>query len=205
MKNKTCKVELEYGKESIVMEKELNELDELTINISEAIEKTGVKNVVVSGYVSILFGRSRASEDVDFIIEPLTKEKFLEVWNSLKEFECLNTEKKEEAYKEYFSKGIAVRFSKKGEYIPNAEIKKPKNKIEEWVLINRKKAIINNKKIFISPIELQIAYKAFLGSEKDLEDARHLYKLFKEKLDLKKLKKFVGELKAEKNFERHIQ
>ena len=36
---------------------------------------------------------------------------------------------------------------------------------------------LGKEKINISPIELQIAYKIYLGSDKDYEDARYLYLL----------------------------
>ena len=41
------------------------------------------------------------------------------------------------------------------------------------------------KEMFFSGFSIisQIAYKLFLGSYKDIEDARHLYKLFKDKLN----------------------
>lgn len=34
--------------------------------------------VLISGYVSILFGRNRSSEDIDMIVEKLDYEKFKE-------------------------------------------------------------------------------------------------------------------------------
>ncbi len=46
-------------------------------------------------------------------------------------------------------------------------------------------------KVRISPLELQIAYKLFLGSKKDLEDARFLFDLFKNKIDKKELMGFI--------------
>lgn len=40
--------------------------------------------------------------------------------------------------------------------------------------ITEKKVIINKKTLFISALELEIPYKLFLGSSKDIEDALHL-------------------------------
>ena len=42
---------------------------------------------------------------------------------------------------------------------------------------------------------LQIPYKLFLGSEKDIEDARFLFKLFEDKLNIGLLKMFLINLK----------
>lgn len=46
----------------------------------------------------------------------------------------------------------------------------------------RKLVLLNGKPLYISPIELQIAYKLYLGSDKDVEDAYYLYELFREHL-----------------------
>jgi hypothetical protein len=47
--------------------------------------------------------------------------------------------------------------------------------------------------------ELQIPYKLFLGSEKDIEDARFLFKLFKDNLNIVLLKMFLNKLKVSDN------
>ncbi|MFH8092603.1 MAG: hypothetical protein QXM38_01525 [Candidatus Aenigmatarchaeota archaeon] len=46
---------------------------------------------------------------------------------------------------------------------------------------------------------MQIAYKLFLSSEKDIEDERHLFNIFSDKIKIEELKKMVEELKVEKN------
>ena len=43
----------------------------------------------------------------------------------------------------------------------------------------------------------------FLGSEKDIEDAKHLYNLFKDNLDTKLLD-FLRKLNKEKEFNRYL-
>jgi hypothetical protein len=48
---------------------------------------------------------------------------------------------------------------------------------------------------------MQIAFKLKLGSEKDFEDARHLYKMFKEHLNINKLKSHISELGVKKEVE----
>ncbi len=40
-----------------------------------------------------------------------------------------------------------------------------------------------------------------ISSDKDFEDAKHLYEVFKEQLDMKKLLYFVGILEVEKLWE----
>jgi hypothetical protein len=84
------------------------------------------------------------------------------------------------------------------------EIKTPVEYIENWVLNNSIEVNLNKNKLFISPFELQIAYKLYLGSEKDIEDARYLYKLFNDKLDQNKLTEFIDLLNVKDNFKRYL-
>lgn len=58
--------------------------------------------------------------------------------------------------------------------------------------------------LFVSPLELQIPFKLFLGSEKDIEDAKHLYNLFKDNLDEKLLFEFIRKFKIEEVFNRYL-
>lgn len=84
------------------------------------------------------------------------------------------------------------------------EIKFPSMKLETWVLDNRQNCIIDKNEICISPIETQIAFKLFLGSEKDLEDAKHIYGIFKSSLDNNLLESLLNELKHKENFRRYL-
>jgi hypothetical protein len=132
--------------------------------------------------------------------------KFCELWTKIsKKFECLNTSDVKNAYEKYLLEGISLRFSKKNSYIPNIEFKFPKFEIDYWTLEKRIEVTLNDYKLFISPLELQIPFKLFLGSQKDIEDARHLYKLFKEHLNLKLLDEFNQKLKTDKSFNKYIK
>ena len=72
-------------------------------------------------------------------------------------------------------------------------------------LNNPIKAVINgkNKEILISPLEMQIAYKLYLGGEKDIEDAVHIYHIFKERLDKKLLDELIQKLDVKDRAERY--
>jgi hypothetical protein len=199
-------MEIIYLKGVFSFEKDLNSLDVFTLDFCSILEKFDVDYVLVSGYVSILFGRNRASEDVDIIVEKLDFDKFKSLWSALyNDFECLNTEIVKEAYDDYLLTGLAIRFSKKGRFIPNMELKFPKIELDFWTLKNRKKVVLNKKVLYISPLELQIPFKLFLGSEKDIEDAKHLYLLFEDKLDLKLLYEFNRKLEIEDSFKRYLE
>lgn len=198
-------MEIKFSGNRIEFEKELNSLDNFVLDFTSILNKLNIRYVLVSGYVSILFGRSRTSEDIDLIVEKPDFARFRRMWEEVcRSFECIITKDVEEAYEDYLLTGHAIRFSRKGAFIPNIEFKFPKVELDYWTLKERKTVILNKNEILISPLELQIPYKLFLGSEKDIEDARHLYRLFKDKIDTKLMEEFNRKLKVEALFRRHL-
>lgn len=188
-------MEMIVSKKGIEFEKELNELDSFVISFCSVLNRLKIKYVLISGYVSILFGRNRASEDVDIFIEKLNAEKFSLLWDALSEnFECL-IKGRDSAYNEYLLNSNAIRFAKKNEFIPNMELKFPKSELDKLTLAERVKVKVNNDEIYISPIEIQIPFKLLLGSEKDIEDAKYLYEIFKDKLNMEELQEVCRKLK----------
>jgi len=189
---------MEYNKENkeIKIDKELNSLDKFTYNFVNLLNEY----VIVSGYVSIITGRSRATEDIDLLVPQMNFEKFQELWQRVEEngFECINTSNIKEAFE--MLKDHAIRFAKKGTGIPNIKFKIISNEVHEYSFENKIKLFLGDNLFYISPLEMQIAYKLYLGSDKDLEDAKHLYDLFKEKLDEKELNKIVEDFDAKENF-----
>lgn len=199
-------MEIKITDDKIEFEKNLSSLDMFVIDFVSVLEKIDIKYVIVSGYVSILFGRNRSSEDIDIIIEKMPFAKFKKLWEKIYlTFECINSGTSKDAYNSYLSKSIAIRFARKNDVIPNVEIKFPNAELDYWALQERKKVLLNNELLFISPLELQISFKLFLGSEKDIEDARHLYRLFKDKLDSGLLREFNRKLKIEKEFNLYLR
>ena len=191
-------MEYDCDKKEIILGRTLSDLDKFVLDFLGILERH-LDYVVVSGYVSILLGRSRATEDVDLLVPEMSEEKFKNLWDDFcKEgFECMNTSNILEALD--MLKGHAIRFFR-GKPLPNIEFKKMKNKLDIYSFKNRWKVKVDGREIYISPIELQIAYKLFLGSGKDLEDAKHLYDLFKERLDKEKLVFFIDKLKVNDKF-----
>lgn len=199
-------MDIHFSKEEIVLEKELNSLDRFVIDFTSILNKLNISYVILSGYVSILFGRNRSSEDIDLIMEKINFQDFAKLWAELsKDFECLITEDVNDAYNRYLCQEHAIRFSRKKKFIPNMEIKFPKIELDDWTLTNKKKVSLNKHVLFISPLELQIPFKLFLGTEKDIEDARYLYNLFKDKLDISLLTEFNRKLNIEKVFIKYLK
>jgi len=199
-------MEIEFKGDEIIFSRELSILDGFVLSFADILAKNNIKYVIVSGYVAILFGRSRMSEDADILIEHITFEKFLKFWSEIEQnYECLNTSNPYEAYNSYLENRHAIRMAKKGSFIPNIEIKFVKTELDRYSLKHRKHVKLADGSLYISPIELQIPYKLFLGSEKDIEDARFLFKLFKDKLDIRLLKVFLNKLKVpDKDVEKYL-
>ncbi|MEK6887951.1 MAG: hypothetical protein AABX14_03340 [Candidatus Aenigmatarchaeota archaeon] len=186
-------MEITPGK--IKLDRELSELDKFAISFCKAINRL-TPYVIVSGYVSILLGRTRGSEDIDMLIPEMLKNEWEDIHKALEKagYECINAGVHESF--SYLNDNIAVRFALKGKPIPNMEILLATNKIQRVALETSIAAIVGKDKIIISNLELQIAYKEnVLKSPKDMEDARHLRQILGKAINMKKLKEYEVMLK----------
>lgn len=181
--------------------RELSTLDRLVIEFLDVLESSGVKYVIVSGYLAILTGRSRTTEDIDIIIEELSGEGVEELTESLERngYWCINADL--EDVHDLLASGIAARFAREGEMVPNFETKFPKSALDRIALRESMRAELGDASIPIVPLEQQIAYKLYLGADKDLEDALHLYELFGEKLDEGDLNRYLEKLEVKEEFD----
>ena len=178
------------NKSTIKLDKAINELDKFAFDFCRILGKH-TKYVVISGYVAILFGRSRATEDVDIFIEKLGRERFYSLYEELKKngYECITADS-ETAF-ENLNQDIPIRFAKKKRFIPNIEVKFAKKDIDKKSLTENLKVVTHFGHIYTSLIEPQIAFKRVcLGSEKDIEDALHLEKVFEGRIDKNKIKEY---------------
>lgn len=174
---------------TIKLDKILNDLDRFVLKFVKILEKHA-DYVIVSGYVSILFGRSRSTEDIDVFIKKLSKAQFNALYHDLREasYWCLNAENTDEIYS-YLEEGLSVRFADEGATVPNFEVKFAKKKSALMAFSDYLTVIMANDKVKLSSLERQIAYKRYyLKSDKDLEDADYIEKLFKEHINVSKVK-----------------
>ncbi len=179
--------------------------DYVAIAFARVLEDLGIKYAVVAGYIAILFGRARRSDDIDFLAESVDEEIFLELCRELsrKEFilmqgDIFSENSIRKLYRDYIVKGYGVRFMYKDIVLPNIEFKLTSTVIHKYAIGNSYRAVLNDKDIIrISPLELQIAYKLALGSGKDIGDAVFLYALFREALDLEELYNWCNRLRAD--------
>ena len=172
----------------IKLDRELNELDKFVLNFLKILEKYS-DYVIISGYISILFGRARATEDIDIFIREMDRDKFITLYNNMvkKGYWCLNSDEANDLFS-YLSNGMAIRFALKNEAIPNFEVKFAKKKLSTGSFEDRITVITKGGKIKISSLERQIAFKRYyLKSDKDLEDAKHIEELFRNSIDYKKI------------------
>ncbi len=180
---------MKYEGNVLKTDKELSLLDKKVIEFTEVLDDSNLKYVLVSGYIAILLGRSRGTEDVDVIIEELEQKETEKLVERLTEegYWCINSSKNE--IFDMLKDELAVRFAEKDKIIPNFEVRFAQDEFEKQALDNKIMVEIDSNPLYISPLELQIAYKLYLGSEKDFEDALHIYELFKDELDMEKVEK----------------
>ena len=170
-------------------------LDEFVLDFVKILGKH-TNYVIVSGYVAILFGRSRTTEDIDIIIPKITRKKFSGLFKDATKagFWFLNSSKEGDLYELLESKS-SIRAAINGQTIPNIEIKFSKTFIDNASLSSRLTVKIGNEKLFISPLELQIAYKEkVLKSFKDIEDAKHLRIVFDKNLNKEEIDFYKKEM-----------
>jgi hypothetical protein len=188
-------MELKYEHGKIAIEnKVITALDEFVIDFTKLLGKY-VDYVIVSGYVVILFGRARGTEDIDTIIRHMDKDVFAAFYQTLSRegYYFLNPEDVTGLY-EMLEEGLGVRIAKEDTIIPNIELKFVKDDFDRYSIDNRLEVILGEKHLFISPIELQIPYKLYLGSDKDIEDAIYLWDIFRGKIEVNRLRKFMKAL-----------
>ncbi len=179
--------------------------DIVAFRFAKVLEESRVGYVVVAGYTAILFGRGRRSDDIDFVLEELDEERFVELCRRAREAgftlmrgDIWSEDSVEKLYQNYLVEGYGVRFMYRDIVLPNVEVKLARTNIHKYALAHRIKVVVNDKFVVrISPLELQIAYKLYLGSGKDVGDAVFLYTLFKDYIDREELEKWCTMLRID--------
>lgn len=178
-------MEKSYGlKEGIlIIERDLTELDYFVRDFLQVL-KNHSDYLIVSGFVSISTGRTRATEDVDILVPVPDKEKFKELFDDLikNNFWCYQGENFGEVYL-YVEDMQSIRFARKDQMFPNMEIIfiNESKKAKYYEFTHPLKIKIKDFEFKIPPLEFEILYKEIiLAGKKDIEDAGHLRNLFKE-------------------------
>jgi hypothetical protein len=190
-----------FEKGTLIFDKELTELDFFVKRFLDILKKHS-DYLIVSGFVSISTGRTRATEDVDILIPAMKKEAFEELFDDLikNKFWCYQGNSASEAW-DYAKDLHNIRFAEEGKMFPNMEVVfiNEKKKAKYYEFTHPNKIRIKDFEFKIPPLEFEILYKEIiLAGKKDKEDAFHLRTLFKDILNEEKFKECEEIIKTEK-------
>lgn len=187
---------IKYNENEIILDKDISQLDSSILDFSDILKRNNIRHVLISGYIPILFGKNGEIDDIDILIRNISFEKFLKLWLEIENtYECKNTSDPIDAYNAYLKNYHSVSISKKESHFPYLKMKIIKNEIERYVLKYRRIVRLGERHLYIPPIEMQISYHLSSGCEKEIENARYLYKLFNEILDKTLMDRYLKELK----------
>ena len=173
-----------------------NVLDEFATNFCKIIEKY-TKYIIVSGFLVISSGRVRSTEDIDMIVEPISTEKFEKLHKDLikNNFVCMQSDDPKEIYS-YLKDKLSIRYTYKDMPLPEMEVKFVVDELDRYQLSTRIKIPSTGLDIYFGSINMNIAFKEeYLKSEKDLEDAKHLRKVYSDAIDEKEINSIKQKIK----------
>ena len=171
-----------------------NILDEFAIEFSKIIEKY-TEYIIVSGFVAISSGRTRATEYIDMIIKPVDKETFITIHNELvsKNFVCVQSSSGDEVFSTYLFNFDSVRYFINGKPLPEMELKFARDELDEYQLKTKTKLKLTELDLWFSNVNVNIAFKEhLLKSPKDMEDAKHLRIVYRELVSEDEIKEVRG-------------
>jgi hypothetical protein len=186
--------------DELVVERSANELDELAIAFSEMLSQLDIDHVFIAGYVAILTGRARATDDIDVLIERLPESDIGDLVETLEANDYWGPAMPLEEMYDNLSSDTNIWVAPDDQMTPHLEVKFPTDEFDRASLAHAIDAHIADATIPIGPLELQIAYKLYLGSRTDFEDAAHLYTLFRESLRSERLESWVEKLDVEEQY-----
>lgn len=186
----------------LVIERAPNQLDELAIEFSRILDQFGIEHAFVAGYVAILAGRTRATQDIDVLIEEISQNTARSLIERLDEANFWGPAMPLGELFDMLRAGDPIWIARAEQITPHLEVKFPSDKFDRASLSESFPAQIGGAQIPIGPLELQISYKLYLGTQTDFEDAIHLYTLFAESLRTDTLEEWVEELGVKADYDR---
>lgn len=194
---------MELRRDRLVVDRELSALDEAVVAFTGVLDDHGVDYVIVSGYVAILTGRARSTEDVDVVLEPLDREAADALVDGLQDAGYWGMAMPIDEMAALLADGERFRVAEEDDLFPNFELWYASTSVEGEALSAAITAALGDHEVAVSPIELQIAYKLRLAEDvgttagKDFEDALHLWLTFRDQLDGDALESYVTDLGVE--------
>jgi hypothetical protein len=198
---------MEHKVDEIIVKRELSELDNLVMDFVKMLINHNIKYVITTGYSETIYGQNRSCKDIEILIRNITFEKFLELWLELENsYKCLNIDDPVDAYNGYLRNHHAIRIIKNGSSTPVFVLKFVKSELDRALLKYRKRVSIDDRISFISSLEILIPYKLFSGAEKDIEDAKSLYKRFKKEMNITLFQRYLKDLEIpEESVKKYIE
>jgi hypothetical protein len=172
---------IELRDDTLVVGRDPNRLDDLAISFSSILDRFDLQHVYIAGYVSILAGRSRSTEDIGVLIEPIDEDTVKELADALTEERFWGPAMPLSSMYEMLENGDNIWIATADQITPHLEITFARDEFDTAALENAIEASIAGERIPVGPLELQIADKLHLGTQTDVEDAVHLFTLFEER------------------------
>ena len=192
---------MEFTDEGVVIDKPPSDLDRLMLEVGDILDDVGIEYSVVSGYVVVLFGRSRATEDIDVITERFDEETADELTNRLQEAGYWGSAMPLDDLHETLSDDLPVRIAEEGHRVPNVELKFVSDEYDRISLDNAISIRLGGETLCVGSLEFQIAYKLDMGAQKDYEDALYLHEVVGPSLNRTALEEYVTKLGVEDEYE----
>jgi hypothetical protein len=120
---------------TLVVERPANELDELAIAFSEVLTRLDIEQVFIAGYLAILIGGARATDDIDVLVEPLSETEADRLVQELREQGCWGPAMLEVMYGN-LSSGTNIWVAPADQMIPHLEVKFPTDEFDRASLTN---------------------------------------------------------------------
>jgi len=193
---------MEFTDEGVVIDKPPSDLDRLILEVGDVLNAVGIKYAVVSGYVAVLFGRSRATEDIDVITERFDDGTADELATRLQEAGYWGSAMPLEDLHETLADDLPVRVAEHEYRVPNVELKFASDEHDRISLDDTIFVRIAGETLRIGSLEFQIAYKLDMGARRDYEDALYLHEVAGPSLNRTALERYVTKLGVEDEYER---
>ena len=193
---------MEFTDEGVVIDKPPSDLDRLILEVGDILDDVGIEYSVVSGYVAVLFGRSRATEDIDVITERFDEGTADELAERLREAGYWGSAMPLDDLRETLADDLPVRIAEDGHRVPNVELKFVSNEYDRISLDDAIHVRLGGETLHVGSLEFQIAYKLDMGARKDYEDALYLHEVAGPSLNRTALERYVTKLGVEDEYER---
>lgn len=193
---------MEFRDDTLVIDKQPSKLDKLVIDVTDLLESVGVEYSIVSGYVAVLLGRSRATEDIDIVTERFDDKTAEVLVEEFRDAGYWGTAMPLDQMYETLVDDLPVRVAEEDHRVPNVELKFAADQYDRASLNHTVTVRLIDEDLTVGSLELQIAYKLGMGAEKDFEDALYLYAMLEPNLNTRELERYVEKLGVEDEYDK---